>query len=48
MSFYKFSITRIIYLKQFVKHLTALLLLQESNYNTPLFKLALELQFEKH
>jgi len=45
MAFYKFSITRIIYLKEFVKFLTALLLLQESDYFTPLFKLALVLQF---
>jgi hypothetical protein len=47
MTFYKFSITRIIYLKQFVKFLTALLLLQEFDYYTPLFKLALVLQFKK-
>ena len=45
MAFYKFSITRITYLKQFVKFLTALLLFQESDYNTPLFKLALVLRF---
>jgi len=45
MAFYKFSITRIIYLKQFVKFYSALLLLQEPDYYMPLFKLALVLQF---
>jgi hypothetical protein len=45
MTFYKFSKARIIYLKQLVKFLTALLLLQESDYYMPLFKLALVLQF---
>ena len=45
MAFNKFSITRIIYLKQFVKFLTTLLQLQESDYYIPLVKLALVLQF---
>jgi hypothetical protein len=41
MAFYKFSITRTIYLKQFVKFLPALLLLQESDYYTPLIKIGI-------
>jgi len=45
MAFYKFSITRLILLKQFIKFLTALLLLQEFYYYMPLFKLTLASQF---
>ena len=41
ISFYKFSITGIIHLKTFGKCLTPLLLLQESDCYTPIFKLSL-------
>ena len=42
---YKYSITRIIYLKTIVNFLTALLLFQESDCYTPIFKLSLLPQF---